>query len=132
MSVALLFVSHQHIASHLLALTESLHTEPLHNCAVIEVPLDASVEQKLSAAQAHINNLHLADGLIIITDMFGGTPSNIAQALARQYRAPLVSGLNLPMLMRIYNYRDTPLPTLLDKVISGGQQGIMLHTCEED
>lgn len=132
MSVALLFISHQHVASHLLALTESLHAEPMHNCSVIEVPLDAPVEAKLADAHSNISDLRLGDGMIIITDMFGGTPSNIAHALARKYHAPLVSGLSLPMLMRIYNYRDSPLPTLLDKAISGGQQGVMLHTCEEE
>lgn len=131
MSVALLFVSHQDIASHLLRLCDSLHANTMQNCAVIEVPLDSPVKDKLAAAQTQLATLQLDDGLIVITDMFGGTPSNIAQTLARQHRAPLLSGLNLPMLMRINNYRDAPLPILLDKAISGGQQGVMLHTSED-
>jgi PTS system mannose-specific IIA component len=131
MSVALLFVSHQHIASHLLELCNALHAEAMQNVAVIEVPLDSPVDEKLAKAREKLDALQMSDGLIIITDMFGSTPSNIAQMLAKQYRAPLLSGLNLPMLMRIYNYRDTHLPILLDKAISGGQQGVMLHTSED-
>lgn len=131
MSVALLFVSHQDIASHLLSLCGALHADNMQNCAVIEVPLDSPVKEKLADAQSQLATLQLDDGLIIITDMFGGTPSNIAQTLARQHHAPLLSGLNLPMLMRINNYRDMPLPILLDKAISGGQQGVMLHTSED-
>jgi len=132
MSVALLFISHQHMASHLLSLTESLHAERLSNSTVVEVPLDTPVDDILAYAQRQTDKLQVADGMIIITDMFGGTPSNIAHTLAKRYRAPLISGLNLPMLMRIYNYRDEPLPILLDKAISGGQQGVMLHTSEEN
>jgi PTS system ascorbate-specific IIA component len=132
MSVALLFVSHQHIASHLLDLSGALHAEAMQNYAVIEVPLDSPVDEKLATAREKLDALQMSDGLIIITDMFGSTPSNIAQLLAKQYRAPLLSGLNLPMLMRIHNYRDTPLPILLDKAISGGQQGVMLHTSEDE
>ena len=132
MSVALLFVSHQHIASHLLTLCNSLHANAMQNYAVIEVPLDSSVNEKLATAQNEIAQLQLSDGLLIITDMFGSTPSNVAQALANQYNAPLLSGLNLPMLLRIFNYRDASLPVLLNKAISGGQQGVMLHTSEDN
>jgi len=131
MSIALLFVSHQHVASHLLALCNALHASAMQNYAIIEVPLDAPVDEILANAREQLDSLDMNDGLIVITDLFGGTPSNIAQRLANQYRAPLLSGLNLPMLMRIHNYRQAPLPALLDKAISGGQQGVMLHTSED-
>ncbi len=131
MSVAILLVSHQHIAAPLLNLCGTLHADTIQNCAAIEVPLDASVDEKLASAKTRLGDLQLQDGLIIITDMYGGTPSNIAQNLARQYHAPLLSGLNLPMLMRINNYRDAALPDLLDKAMSGGQQGISLHVYED-
>lgn len=132
MSVAILFISHQNIADPLLSLCSSLHADAMQNCAVIEVPLDASIDDKLASAETQLKHLQRKDGLVIITDMYGGTPSNIAQKLARQYHAPLLSGLNLPMLMRINNYRNVALPELLEKAVSGGQQGVMLHTYEDN
>ncbi len=60
----------------------------------------------LASAQQQSDLLHTADGLVIITDMFGDTPSNIVHTLAKRYRAPMISGPNQPMLTRIYNYGD--------------------------
>ena len=113
-------------------MTEALSGQKLGNIEFLEIPLDAPIETKLGKAQHKIDQLDLTDGLIIITDMFGSTPSNIAQQFADKYHAPLLSGMNLPMLMRVTNYRDRPLPELLDKAISGGQQGVMLNSREAE
>lgn len=82
MRVALLFISHRHMASHLPTRTESLHAERMGNCAIIEVPLDTSVNDVLAATRQQSDPLQMADGLKIITEMFDGTPSNTAHTLA--------------------------------------------------
>ena len=64
-------------------------------------------------------------GILILTDMFGSTPSNIACAVSDRNDIRIVSGLNLPMLVRVLNYPTLNLEELEIKAISGGQEGIV-------
>ncbi len=131
MNVALLLISHQNIASQLLHMTETLSAQTIANIQVLEIPLDASLQTKYAEAVACIGRLDTDDGLIIITDMYGSTPSNFAQCIAREHHAPVISGMNLPMLMRTNNYRNKPLAKLVEIAISGGKQGVMLNPQED-
>ena len=62
----------------------------------------------------------------MLTDLYGSTPSNIAASLASRGKVRIVSGLNLPMLVRVLNYPGDDLPSLADKAMSGGNRGILL------
>ena len=65
------------------------------------------------------------DGVLVMTDIFGATPSNIAMKLLQPGRIEGVAGVNLPMLLRALSYRDKDLPTLLAKSVSGGRDGVL-------
>jgi len=84
----------------------------------------------LGKAQELVRRLDEGDGVLILTDILGGTPANIATLLVVPGRVEAVAGVNLPMLVRSLTYRNEPLATLVQKAVSGGQEGV-LHVVPE-
>ena len=64
-------------------------------------------------------------GVLVLTDVFGATPANIAMKLLEPGRIEGVAGVNLPMLLRALTYRDKDMNTLLTRAISGGRDGVL-------
>jgi PTS system ascorbate-specific IIA component len=79
----------------------------------------------LPQARALVQELDGGEGVILLSDMYGGSPSNIAAKLVVPGRVEGVAGVNLPMLIRVLTYRDRPLATLLTKAVSGGCEGVL-------
>jgi PTS system ascorbate-specific IIA component len=79
----------------------------------------------LPQARALVKELDSGDGVLILSDMYGGSPSNIAQKLLVPGRVEGVAGVNLPMLIRVLTYREKSLAMLLTKAVSGGCEGVM-------
>jgi PTS system ascorbate-specific IIA component len=79
--------------------------------------------------------LKLADtgsGVLLLTDIFGATPSNIALKLLEPGRVEGVAGVNLPMLLRALTYREKDMETLVAKTVAGGRDGVMLMKAARD
>ena len=76
-------------------------------------------------ARALVKELDAGDGVIILTDMYGGTPSNIAAKLVAPDKVEGVAGVNLPMLIRVLTYRDRSLEVIVTKAVSGGCEGVV-------
>ncbi|MDO9598652.1 MAG: PTS fructose transporter subunit IIA [Azoarcus sp.] len=64
-------------------------------------------------------------GVLVLTDIYGATPSNIAIKLLQPGHVEGIAGVNLPMLLRVLTYREKDMPTLLQRAISGGCDGVM-------
>ena len=79
----------------------------------------------LPQARALIKDLDDGSGVLILTDMYGGTPSNMAAKLVAPGKVEAVAGVSLPMVIRVLNYRDRDLATIVTKAISGGCEGVM-------
>ena len=79
----------------------------------------------LPQARALVKELDAGSGVLILSDMYGGSPSNIAAKLLVPGKVEGIAGVNLPMLIRALTYRDKPLATLLTKAMSGGCEGVM-------
>jgi PTS system ascorbate-specific IIA component len=79
----------------------------------------------LPQAQGLVRELDDGGGVLVLTDMLGATPSNIAARLASPGRVEIVSGASLPMLVRALTYRDAPLATVVAKALSGGCEGVV-------
>ena len=124
MSVALFFISHEGIASNLIHIGEAILQKKNNNLACCEVPMDADITTMLDDIEIQLAQLDTAQGLLVITDIYGGTPSNIAQKIADKHQADLISGINLPMVIRLLNYRDEAITTLLQKALDGAKKGI--------
>jgi len=81
--------------------------------------------QLLPQARKIVKELDEGDGVLILSDMYGGSPSNIASKLLIPGRVEGVTGVNLPMLIRVLTYRDRSLATIVTKAVSGGCDGVV-------
>jgi len=79
----------------------------------------------LPQARNLVAELDAGAGVLILTDMYGGTPSNMAAKLVSPGRVEAVAGVSLPMLIRVLTYRDRTLQVIVTKAISGGCEGVM-------
>ena len=125
---AILIIGHAPLANALRQC--ALHVFP--DCgsalAAVDVQPDAAPEQTLAAAQAAMAQLTAqpgADGVLVLTDLFGATPANVAQKLVDGVHSRLITGVNLPMLLRSVCYRSEPLDALVSRAVVGGTQGVM-------
>ena len=79
----------------------------------------------LPQARTLVKELDDGEGVLILTDMYGGSPANIAAKLIVSGRIEGVAGVNLPMLSRVLTYRDKPLQMIVTKAVSGGCDGVV-------
>jgi mannose PTS system EIIA component len=79
----------------------------------------------LPQARTLVKELDDGDGVLILTDMYGGSPANIGAKLIVPGRVEGVAGVNLPMLIRVLTYRDKALQTIVTKAVSGGCDGVV-------
>ena len=79
----------------------------------------------LPQARTLVKELDEGTGVLILSDMYGGTPSNMASKLVAPGKVEAVAGVSLPMLIRVLTYRDRDLQTIVTKAISGGCEGVM-------
>jgi PTS system ascorbate-specific IIA component len=79
----------------------------------------------LPQARALAKELDDGAGVLILSDMYGGTPSNLASKLVVPGKIEAVAGVSLPMLIRVLTYRDRDLQTIVTKAVSGGCEGVI-------
>ena len=79
----------------------------------------------LPQARALVKELDDGSGVLILTDVYGGTPSNLASKLLAPGKVEAVAGVSLPMVIRVLTYRDRDLQTIVTKAISGGCDGVI-------
>ncbi len=83
-------------------------------------PLDA-----LPLARQLLGCVDTGEGVLILTDVFGATPANLALKLIEPGRVEALAGVNLPMLLRALTYREKDMATLIAKSIAGGREGVI-------
>lgn len=125
---AILVIAHAPLANALRQC--ALHVFP--DCGptvmAIDVQPNLSPDETLHTARIALDQLmgvREVKGVLILTDIFGATPSNVAQKLVDGVRTRLITGVNLPMLLRSVSYRHEPLETLVSRAMVGGTQGVM-------
>lgn len=126
MTVGLLIITHNRIGDELLgAATAVLGMCPLvaetYACSA-----DCDPERALRDAKSRIAALDRGAGVLVLTDLYGSTPGNIATHLCKAERVMVVSGVNLSMLVRVLNYSYLGLEELAEKAVSGGKAGVIL------
>ncbi|MCF8210643.1 MAG: PTS fructose transporter subunit IIA [Rhodoferax sp.] len=124
MNTGILIVAHAPLASALRACVLHVYPEADAGVLALDVLPNESTEVTQSSARRLLAQLHTADALVL-TDMFGATPCNVAQKMVDGIHAKLVAGVNLPMLLRTVNYRHEPLDLLVARALAGGAQCIM-------
>jgi PTS system ascorbate-specific IIA component len=123
--IGILLLTHRHIGRGLLEAAEhTLGHRPLR-LELIEADYSESPERFAETLGRTVGELDRDDGVLILADVFGATHTNLACRLLRRGHIELVTGVNLPMLLRVLNYRNLAMDDLIDKALSGGCGGIV-------
>jgi len=130
MSVSLLIIAHAPLGQAVLdTAVGTLGRNPLRT-EVFDVVRDSEPDIAITQTRRLVEELDQGDGVLVLTDIYGSTPSNIACSLLKHENIRIVTGLNLPMLIRVMNYAELNLASLTEKACSGGHDGILLREPE--
>jgi mannose PTS system EIIA component len=121
---AVLLIAHAPLASALLSVAGHCYEEKGHLFEAIDVEPTMSAEAVESLARAALARLN-APEVLVLTDVFGATPCNVAQRLSDGVSVRVVAGVNVPMLWRSLCYLGEPLDALVARAVSGASQGVM-------
>ena len=103
-----------------------LHVFPDNPAGVVALDVQPNVSPEETLAQARILFKQMgASHALVLVDVFGATPCNVAQKLVDGVNSKLIAGINLPMLLRTVSYRHEPLDALVTRALAGGNQGVM-------
>lgn len=126
MAVGLLLVTHEGIGTALIAVARGMLRNLPLKAEAFEVPFEADPDAVLPQASAALRRVDDGQGVLILTDLYGATPSNLAAKLARLGTpARRVSALNLPMLLRVMNYAELGLDELPAVAAAGARNGVI-------
>ena len=131
MSVGVLIITHGEIGEQLMTTAAStLGGEIPLPCKALSIAQSCDPDQMAQQANNLLESLNQGQGVLVLTDMYGSTPSNIANKLKQLDDVSVIAGVNLPMLIRVLNYPDLNRAELIEKALSGGHDGIML--CQQE
>ncbi len=123
--IGVLIVAHGTLSGSLAdAVTHVLGARP-PQFETLQVAATDDPLQLLPKARALVNQLDTGGGVLIFSDIYGATPSNLTAKLLVAGRIEAVAGVNLPMLVRAFTYRDKGMETMIKKAISGGCDGVL-------
>ncbi|HOB66269.1 PTS fructose transporter subunit IIA [Ottowia sp.] len=120
---AVLLIAHAPLATALRDAALHVFPDAAADIAALDVAASAAPEDTLAQARATLSALQRP--VLVLADVFGATPCNVAQRLVDQGDARLIAGVNLPMLLRAVSYRAEPLDDMAQRALAGGVQGAM-------
>ena len=123
-TTSILIIAHAPLAHALRECALHVFPDAAADIAALDVDPDAPPEHTLAAAEALIAQLGERP-VLVLTDVFGATPCNVAQRLCEVDRVRLLAGVNLPMLLRAVSYRAESLDAMAQRALAGGVQGVM-------
>jgi PTS system mannose-specific IIA component len=126
--IGVVVVAHFNLAREMVAATE-LIVGRQEQFTYVDIFPDEDVEKTKGMVVGALKNVNSGEGVIILTDMFGGTPSNISLSFLEEGKVEVVTGVNLPMLIKLVTYRRDKILTELAEFISNyGKKNIYLAT----
>ncbi len=125
MAVSILTVTHGKVGHELLAVAKSMLGILPITCKTLSVSDTSKPDEIFDKARKLCTELDEGDGVLVLTDIFGSTPSNVCNKLGEIAHVRVLAGLNLPMLIRVMNYPNLDLPKLAAKALSGARDGII-------
>src|SRR3954469_23465579 len=125
---AILLIAHAPLANALRQCALHVFPDCGNTLMAIDVQPNLSPDETLGSARIALDQLARVPqvtGVLVLTDIFGATPSNVAQKLVDGVASRLITGVNLPMLLRSVSYRHESLDALVARAVVGGTQGVM-------
>lgn len=122
--VAGVIVTHGHLAGELLAAAEMI-VGPISHIAAVSIGWHDDVDAARDEVQRAITRVSQRGGVLLLTDMFGGTPTNIASMFLEEGSIEVITGVNLPMVIKLATSTpEEPLVEIARKICDQGRQGI--------
>lgn len=122
--IGIVLVSHGDLASVMLRAAEII-TGKIENSVAVDIPPKMGMEEIHTAVEAAIRTVDAGKGVLLLIDMFGGTPSNIGLSFLATHQVEVVTGVNLPMMVKLPMARQTmTLPELANHLLEYGQRNI--------
>lgn len=124
MNNGILLIAHAPLASALRQCVLHVFPDDAVGVAAFDVQPNVPPEETLAGAMQALALLN-AHQTLVLTDIFGATPCNVAQKLVDGFNSKLIAGVNLPMLLRTVTYRRESLDSMVARALAGGTQGVM-------
>lgn len=118
--IGIVLVTHGNLATEFLAATEHV-VGPQEQMKAICIHPDSDMEKMRAAILKAARDVNKGDGVVLMTDMFGGTPSNLAISVMEEEKVEVVAGVNLPMMIKLVSLRKTE--TLEEAVLQAQEAG---------
>ena len=125
MTIGILLLTHNDIGAQLLLAAKSTYGSVPIRTEILSIDHYDKPSDLINLAKQYVKLLDEGNGVLILTDMFGSTPSNIAKEFSHLKTVNIVSGVNLSMLLHIFNYPKLTLKDLTVKAIEGGKGGVI-------
>jgi len=127
MTVGILLLTHEAMGEALIATARHILGRTVLKLDAIAIPPGSDVDLALADTATRVRSLDSGDGVLVLTDVYGATPSNVAEKLVGLgLDVHRVSGLSLPMLLRVLNYPEQSLLELAQTAASGGRSGVVI------
>lgn len=123
--IGILIISHGDLGNSLIHCANHVMGKRPERLMHLGVTIQDDPNDIISKALKLLKKLDCGDGVLILSDICGATPCNIANQLVNPGRVECLSGANLSMLVRALTYRNEPLESLVEKALSGGKDGVM-------
>ncbi len=125
--IGIVLVTHSQLGEALIEATEFIAGKKLDNIESISIDLNESADKLRDKIAAGIKSVNQNQGILILTDMFGGTPSNLSYSFLEEGRVEVISGVNLPILLRAVTTRkEMELAELASSLEIYGKKSISL------
>ncbi|MCD6041242.1 MAG: manX [Burkholderiales bacterium] len=123
--IGVLIVTHGEIGTALLHSASQILGSPPPQVATLSVWRQDDPDDLVLRAQELLQGIDDGEGVLVLTDIFGATPGNVVSRLLQDGRIEGVSGVSLPMLLRILSKRNGPLSAVVQRALSGGAEGVV-------
>ena len=124
MNVGILIITHSDIGKQMLLTAISVYGTNPFRVELLSVDNFDQPNDVIQLGQKYVNFLDKGNGVLVLTDIIGTTPSNIAKSIKHR-KIKVVAGLNLSMILNVFNYPKFSLEKLASKAIEGGIEGIL-------
>lgn len=121
--VGILLMTHAPLGQAFIAAAAHVFRGPVDHVEAIDVAADQDTAEVHALARTAIARLDDGDGVLVITDIKGGTPSNCCDTLAVAGHVEVIAGISLPMLLRAITYRRDTLDVVVEMALAGAQNG---------
>ena len=128
--IGVLIIAHGNLGDSLIHCASHVMGEKLTQLMHLDITLQDDPDTVMPKAQELVKQLDQGDGVLVLSDICGATPCNIASQLVSSGRVECIAGVNLPMLVRALTYRHESLAAVTEKALAGGRQGVMHMTQE--